>query len=666
MMRAFLFLSFLPMLSLLSEVVASSSANDIGSCRAVYDHNGVPFCVLPPDEQPACGLWMAPSTLGEGANLGMYAGVDIDKGHVIQKEIAIPIAFRDWTGPDYFWQLPEVDKSGEKDDGALWYRYIWSGWVADLETYQETNLQANKVVFVPGIGCTINSILEMRNVQSTHGSTYDTAGLTRGDPSAGAFSPYYDSQTKSVRFIPAGSEIFADYGDEWIPDIPGAQITFNLVMDRAEDFLRDEYFPFVQKHNLPPNVLEGLWNFTRDFPHSQPETFTVLPPSKFHWNDIQQAYHDLSLPAQQQNNDNDNHQDYYKEPSSLIRHFIRQNGKRNMDWLVQEGRCCDYMRTGVSNIPHAGRGAFATRDLPKGTIVGYSPLVHAGTFGLDLYNVPYTMGKNSTNNSYNKSDLVLNYAFGHSASTVLLNPYGSMVNYINHSPQPNVRVVWPDRELIAHKPEWVTTKDIPFLTHTFEKIGLSFDYIALRDIAEDEEIVMDYGREWEQAWEAHVQNWKPPKDADTYVHSSQWKNETMLRTVEELKENPYPPNLHTMCIPAYIWNATKKAYLYLPLERDYVDRVRCRILERRQHVTDPDNHPEVYTVELLFKKNRHVRTLNFPRSAIFLTDRVMSQDWHLPNTFRHPIGIPDDIFPPQWKNKLVKLEDVDEKNEEES
>ena len=68
-----------------------------------------------------------------------------------------------------------------------------------------------------------------------------------------------------------------------------------------------------------------------------------------------------------------------------------------------------------------------------------------------------------------------------------------MVNYINHnSKSPNVKVRWPDKELIAHKPEWLH-KDADFLRHTIQKIGLSFEYVALRDIAEGEEIFMDYG-----------------------------------------------------------------------------------------------------------------------------------------------------------------------------
>jgi len=598
----------------------------------------------------------------------------------IQQEIAIPFLFRDWDGPSFFQQYPrkegaEEDMFGDADprDGALWFRYIWSGYVADLETYDESQAQQSKVVFVPGIGCTINSMMEMANVESAHGSTYDTAGYNRSDPSAGAFCPYHSTKTTALEPIPKGSEIFASYGEEWVPDIPGAQITFDVVMDEAEDFLRDDYFPFVQQHEkkLPKkkDFLEALWNFTRDFPHPRPRTFSVLP-RQVTWKEIQEQYDEfqkLEKPIMkamamklQEDPTYKPAYPYYSKRTSLIRHFIRQNGQRSIEWIKENGgRCCDHMRPGVSQIPHAGRGAFATRDLPRGTIVGYSPLVHIGTYGKQVYNVPYDV-QDETGGPvhYEKPDLIYNYAFYHPNSTVMLSPYGSMVNYINHAPSSpplsdknktvtaNVRLIWPDSELIAHKPEWLK-KDVDFLTHTVAKIGLSWDYVALRNIVEGEEILLDYGPEWEAAWNQHVKNWVPPADADAYVHSSQWNEET-LRTEQEQQFNPYPSNLHTLCSPAYMWNSQQGVYLYLVLDKEYIDRVPCRVLDRYPHPTNATG-PEVYSVELI-EEEKSIVTHNFERSHIFLTDRLLSQDWHLPNTFRHPIRIPDDMFPQSWIN----------------
>jgi hypothetical protein len=63
-----------------------------------------------------------------------------------------------------------------------------------------------------------------------------------------------------------------------------------------------------------------------------------------------------------------------------------------------------------------------------------------------------------------------------------------MVNYINHdSKNRNVRIKWPDFELVAHKPDWLE-KDVYFLRDTISKIGLSFEYVVTRDIQKGEEV----------------------------------------------------------------------------------------------------------------------------------------------------------------------------------
>ena len=61
-----------------------------------------------------------------------------------------------------------------------------------------------------------------------------------------------------------------------------------------------------------------------------------------------------------------------------------------------------------------------------------------------------------------------------------------------------MRIQWPADELVCHKPDWLH-QNTKFLKNVRKKIGLSFEFVALRDIAEGEEIFMDYGNAWSQA-----------------------------------------------------------------------------------------------------------------------------------------------------------------------
>ena len=303
-------------------------------------------------------------------------------------------------------------------------------------------------------------------------------------------------------------------------------------------------------------------------------------------------------------------------------------------------------------------------------------------------------------------DLIINYSFGHRDSTMILSPYGAMVNYINHSKEnANVKVVWPKRELVAHKPEWLH-KSLETMRDTNGKVGLSFDYVALRDIQEGEEIFMDYGDEWQQAWDAHVKKWKPPKDAASYQHLKDYianygtngnkesgkgttatttKHDIILKTPDEIKSNPYPPNIETMCQESYQKGADGKLY-FLKVLRKTKARAECTVVDRQfiepptsgsAAATAADKRPAsqkyLYTVEMIIypedKKgvdddendtnneglpkgpSQTITVHNVPYpEGIDLYDKVFSQDWHLPNAFRNRMYIPDDIFPEQWKN----------------
>ena len=82
-----------------------------------------------------------------------------------------------------------------------------------------------------------------------------------------------------------------------------------------------------------------------------------------------------------------------------------------------------------------------------------------------------------------------------------------------------------------------------------------------------------------------------------------------------------------------------------------------------------DDHGTKYTVridqapfedQLPWDEHNLPRFLtNFSRSSIHYFRQPYTSDQHLPHAFRHPIGIPDEMLPSQWRNRRSgKLEQV--------
>jgi hypothetical protein len=223
-----------------------------------------------------------------------------------------------------------------------------------------------------------------------------------------------------------------------------------------------------------------------------------------------------------------------------------------------------------------------------------------------------------------------------------------MVNYINHGSKEtaNVKIRWPNKDLVAHKSDWLTQTP-QALRDTTDKIGLSFEYVALRDIPEGEEVLMDYGDEWDAAWQDYVKHWEPAPDAALYQHSTDWK-EKFFRSATERKTSPYPPNLITMCYESYTVMDNGEAYEWIPVLRALNIRIYCDVGERFEPKEKGKN--ATYTVTMHLEEGDDIIVQNVEQDGIFLYDKAFSQDWHLPNPFRHEIMIPDDVIPEAWLN----------------
>merc|ERR1712226_573657 len=96
-------------------------------------------------------------------------------------------------------------------------------------------------------------------------------------------------------------------------------------------------------------------------------------------------------------------------------------------------------------------------------------------------------------------------------SDILVYGYGPYFGLINHSrDKVNLALRWSTKAF--HKSKLLTLPKEQF----WQKIrpgDLVMELYALRNIEPGEELFLDYGDEWEEAWNEHVRNWQPPEGA---------------------------------------------------------------------------------------------------------------------------------------------------------
>jgi hypothetical protein len=215
---------------------------------------------------------------------------------------------------------------------------------------------------------------------------------------------------------------------------------------------------------------------------------------------------------------------------------------------------------------------------------------------------------------------------------------------------------------------------------------LMFDLVAIQPIRTGDEVLLDYGIDWINAWVQHITSWTPVPDAHSYAPAYVQDDVIQaLRTEAELSTHPYPDNIITSCFYKYSDNKNQAEHDFIQgkssknevitfawnMTRGIFDLSNLRPCSIIQRSNDKSNtktkqgstNTKMGTLFTVRIRNRHglVSTeripdkmvhivTNVPRYAIRLTDKLYSTDQHLVNAFRHEISIPDDIFPPQWKD----------------
>jgi len=192
--------------------------------------------------------------------------------------------------------------------------------------------------------------------------------------------------------------------------------------------------------------------------------------------------------------------------------------------LERDGVCLDTLDVRPSSTVAGERGAFTKRAVSANDVVAISPVVHFDRSQLEIvrqerktkHKIPLARDHNIEYQAtvVEGQQLLQNYCYGHPDSNVMLLPVAPGVNFINHasgrssssnSHEPNVRIRWVINELLNHSNGLQVS--LPVMELFEEPAGiLVVKFVALRDIAAGEEILIDYGPEWEQAWENYQEN----------------------------------------------------------------------------------------------------------------------------------------------------------------
>jgi hypothetical protein len=340
---------------------------------------------------------------------------------------------------------------------------------------------------------------------------------------------------------------------------------------------------------------------------------------------------------------------------------------RSMDWLQHHGKCVDHIAPGPSTIDGAGEGAFAKRDLPRGTLVTGSPLQHIPHRSyLELY----SFGPMNPKDYPDKRErlggpigfqIILNHCIGHPESTLLLFPYGLGVNYINHnSSRANVEIRWAANGTSGHDASWLELSpgemEYQYSTH------LGIDYFATKDIEKGEEMFLDYGDAWEQAWNNHVRSWSPSPGEAVYS-AAEWNDlQEPLRIQEEQQSLPYPSNLQIRChvhLRDHDWQRRNLGWARSGDDR--FDDV-ATFYGLPCVVRDRNDKDDTYVVELSqdrftflqLPSDFHINPTRsgVPRDALFFADKPWTTDIHLISAFRHEIQLPERMMPDSWRNRV--------------
>jgi hypothetical protein len=257
---------------------------------------------------------------------------------------------------------------------------------------------------------------------------------------------------------------------------------------------------------------------------------------------------------------------------------------------------------------------------------------------------------------------------------LLLFPYSPSVNFINHGSieDANAEIRWSSYPY--HKAE-LLNKSMKEMKE-IKKTGLMFDIVATKDIKRGEEVLLYYGKDWEDSWAEHIEEWSSPSARDhTNITDTLAKptsedfNErrhpnSVIWTMSEQKIHPYPEHFETVCRFQPAKDVAEKCQ-----ENDEDNNIDgyCRVRwtltldTLYDHPCDVISRSSIdrsdwYTVRMTIEA-KHYHVDYMPQYAIRLINKKYTKDHHARGVFREVIGLPEGLFPDHW----MDLKEDDEK-----
>jgi hypothetical protein len=661
---------------------------------------------------PQCGVYMAKaSSVWSPLSVSFYAGQDYIKG------MSIPVF-------DLGIPLVDIKEQNSLMHEAIVHRAVlgmlWTTEELAGGQFEDRNLDSG-LALVSGMGFSGAENPGLANVKFDHHSMlnrYRSGGMIgpngegnlddREDAMAPAVSNYFGMKMVALEDIPAGMEFFPNPGDEF----------FEFREHEAEDEENDDGTISRSKYIRADSVLQQFNTAVQN----HPDFFTETTKIQEYWDLIR-----LELV------EDEKVQMLLPENAAEVAEFVAQGAlhknnpdiQRSLEYLQNEGTCADTIVVKPSTIKGAGRGAFAKRAIKEGDIAAPYPLMRLPEEMLLMYDldevqrirrkqalkkrklVKKMTEENAAGGLQRKrkvvesdeeedfeveaAQLLMNYVLGHPDTSMVWYPFGPGVNFINHAPynhksaKTNVEMVW-SKKAYHEERRFLNMGMNTMVARGTNPFVSVMDLVATRDIAEGEELFMNYGHSFNRELIDHFDAFRSGEDdppRSNVLNTIMAQMGDPFRTIDEQEKNPYPhfvspicyvdveqahviqpdaiPKSHKMTIPADMQfdkhNALK---LYGVISNFTMDATvhQCQILHRQGMGGDGDSDSStsnyLYLVQLLIGSGLDEAPyfVDVPHSSILLTDEPYTSSMHTLNTLRHNIEIPDNIFPDAWRDMV--------------